>query len=69
MEKKIKETTLEKSLTSDLEENINIAQSEIKSFDTEKIKEVKRIEKLGIKKEKIREVIKDSLHEVGIEVI
>lgn len=69
LEREVEITILEKSLTSDLEEDIKIAQSEIENLNAEKTRKVKRIERLGIEKEKIRKVIRDSLKEIGIEVV
>jgi len=68
LEKEVKEIMLEKSLTSNLEEDIKRVQNEIESLNTEKIREAKKIEKLVIKKEKIREVVSDPLREIRIEV-
>ena len=69
LEREVEETTLEKSLTSDLEEDIKMVQSEIGILNTEKTRKAKRIEKLRIEKEKIKEVIKDSLQESEIKVV
>jgi hypothetical protein len=61
--------TLGKSLTSDLEDSIKKTQGEIESLNAEKTNKVKMIKKLGIEKRKIKEIVKDSLRGIGIEVV
>jgi len=67
-DREVKGTTPEKSLTFDLEEEIMRDQGEIDGLNAEEMRELKRIEKLGIEKGKIRDVVKNSLREIRVEV-